>query len=550
MKRLPTLLFILSLSVPVALSADVLTLVDGTQLEGRAEAVVGSDDRVAFTSSAGRIELPKSRVADIKQESDSADYTRIGDQYLKVKNYPTAMQQYQKALEFEANYEPAQRGLKDAQASIAADQGERVKALQEKVGQQLETIPALIKGEKYEEAHAALKKITESEVTDQQRLTAQRYTRDLYLAWAFSRYDRLDYKGAEEKYLRVTEMDPENKDARDALLKIWINDPNKKQEVLKAYLGKLKEEPNNLEYNQIAGDLLYDSQRFDEAIVPFTKIYANARYANRGYDQKLRKAYKQAILAKYDNQDLDGAIATYKEMLTIFKNEDDTNLRVYSYEQEKGKLADTDYNGRAALAKKLQEDGLTQLATREAELILRSDPNNKGADDILRKDSEAEYGRIQEAMAAGNYLVARDLSMKFMSTQTRYPKMVEGAQEIYNKADIEAKRMEKANREQAKSLAERGIEYYNEALRNTDQLSNTERSQNTHPISYKSEAIKYAQRAIDHFQTALRIDPSLGPITGMDLNARLRDAQELYNGLTDRPNRLPVYTRRRGSSTN
>ncbi|HMZ52357.1 MAG TPA: hypothetical protein PK988_08825, partial [Candidatus Sumerlaeota bacterium] len=154
----------------------------------------------------------------------------------------------------------------------------------------------------------------------------------------------------------------------------------------------------------------------------------------------------------------------------------------------------------------------------------------------------------EEAMAARNFLVARDLSMKFMNTQTRYPKLVESAQEIFNKADIEAKRMEKASREQARTLAERGIEYYNEALRNTDQMSNTERRQNTHPVSYKNEAVKYAQRAIDHFETALRIDPTLGPITGMDLNARLRDAQELYNNLTDKPTRLPTYTRRRGSS--
>ncbi|MCC6547570.1 hypothetical protein IT570_10420 [Candidatus Sumerlaeota bacterium] len=532
------------------ISADVLVLTDGTKLEGRAEAIVGSEDRVAFTSGTGRIELPKSRISEIKQESDSADYTHIGDQYLKARNYPTAVQQYQKALEYDASYDQAQRGLKEAQGAIAAEQNERLKALQEKMGQQLETIPDLIKTEKYEDADAILKTIMESEATDQQRLTAQRYSRNLYLAWAFSRFDRLDYRGAEEKYLRVMEMDPENKDARDALLKIWITDPRKKQDVLKAYLSKLKEDPNNLEYNQVVGDLLYETQQYEQAIVPLSKVYANPRYANRGYDQKLRNSYKQAILSEYDNHDLDKAIATYKEMLTLFRDEDDTNLRVYTYERDKSKLADTDYNGRAQLAKRLQDEGLTQLATREAELILRSDPNNQIADGILRRDTEAEYARIQEAMSARNFLVARDLALRFMNTQTRYPKLVEGAQEIFNKADIEAKRMEKANREQARTLAERGIEYYNEALRNSDQMSNTERRQSTHPLSYKQEAIKFAKRAIDHFETALRIDPSLGPITGMDLNARLRDAQELYNSLTDRPSRLPTYTRRRGSSVN
>ncbi len=543
-------LSLLILTAPLALRADVVVLTDGTQLEGRAESVLGSDDRVAFISGTGRLELPRSRVSEIREETDAEDYTRIGDQYLKARNYPAAVQQYQKAVEADSTHAPAQAGLKEAQSSIQAEQGERVRALQEKIGQELETIPKLIAEDKYDDADAFLKRIMTSEITDAQRLTAQRYTRDLYLAWAFARYDRLDYRGAEEKYLRVMEMDPENKDARDALLRIWITDPRKKPDVLKAYQSKLKDEPNNLEYSQIVGDLLYEFERYDEAIEPLEKIYSTPRLANRGYDTKLRNAYKQAVLRKYDDRDLDGAIALYEKMLAVFPNEDQTNLIVYRYERDRGKLAENDWNGKALLVKRLQEAGLTQLATREAELILRYDPTNKGADEVLRKDSEDEYRRIQEAMNSGNYLVARDLALRFVSTQTRYPKLVESAQELYNKADIEAKRQEKENRERARVLAERGIDYYNEALRNVDLMTDSERRSDYRPISYKQEAIKYARRAVDHYETALRIDPSLGAISGMDLNARLRDAQELYNGLTDRPDRLPTITRRKGSSKN
>lgn len=535
--------------LPAITLADVLVLIDGTRLEGRAEEVVGSPDRIAFTSGSGRIELPRARVSQIEEESDAQDFTRLGGQFLKQKVYSSAVQQFQKALEAEPGHEEAAAGLREAQDAISAEQNERVRAMQEKVNEQLEAIPDMIQGEKFAEADNALSQIQASEITEQQRVTAQRYTRDLYIAWAFSRFDRLDYQGAEEKYLRVMEMDPENKEARDALLRMWITDPKKKPEVLRAYQSKLKEEPGNLEYNRVVADLLYEFERYPEAIEPMQKIYANPRLAGLGYDTKLKNAYKQAILEAYETGDLDRAIDLFEnKMLAVFPNEDRTNLSIYKYEREKGKLSQDDWDGKALLVKQLMEAGLTQYGTREAELILRYNPENKVADSILRAEAEGELRRIQESMATGDYLVARDMALRFINRQTRYPKLIESAQELYNKADIEAQRQAKENRQRAQILAERGIEYYNEALRNVDMLTSTERRDSGRPISNKQEAIKYARRSIDHFETALRIDPSLGPMSGMDLNARLRDAQQLYNGLTDKADPIPVVTRRRGSS--
>jgi hypothetical protein len=57
-----------------------------------------------------------------------------------------------------------------------------------------------------------------------------------------------------------------------------------------------------------------------------------------------------------------------------------------------------------------------------------------------------------------------------------------------------------------------------------------------------------SRRAIDLFETALKIDPSLGDPLSMDLNTRLRDARALHANLTAapyRPPRQPLGTFRR-----
>ncbi|CAN5449201.1 hypothetical protein BH09SUM1_BH09SUM1_06100 [soil metagenome] len=516
--------------------ADILVLTDGARLEGRVDDVQGSTSRIAFTNGSGRIELPTSRIDQRIEEEDAQDWTRVGDQFAKTKKFTPAVQMYQRALEANPQYADAKAGLKAAQDAIAATQSDMVRGRQDALDKNLESIPKLIEDEKYDDAEKLLNAIqTDPTASNKQRISAQTMMRDLYLAWGFSRFDRMDSPGAEEKYLRVQQMDPSNKEARERLLQIWRNDPKKRPEVLKAYEAKLQEEPNNLEYNQAVGDMYYASERWVDSIAPLKKIASAPRYAGQGYDVKLQRAYQQSVISLQDQGKLDEAIKATEDMTTIFPATDPTNLLILKYERDKKKLAEDDYNGRALLAKKLNEAGLSQYAQREAQLVLRYSPDNEVANSILRAAAMDEYARIQEAFRNGDFLVARDMAGKFISNESRYADLIKAAEEVRNKADIEAKRQAKESRETAQQLAERGMEYYNEARRDVDLLTDRQQRSGPSPISYKQNAIKLSQRAIEHFETALRIDPTLGPITGMDLNSRLADARQLYNNLTDRP---------------
>ncbi|MBI1293292.1 hypothetical protein GC173_18970 [bacterium] len=524
---------LLTASLMGTASADILVLVDGTRLEGRVDSVSGTREFLAFTSGTGRIEFPLSRIKERIEESDAQDWTRVGNQFLDAKNLTFAVQMFQKALEADAEFKPAAEGLTRAQEAINAQQEARRTSLQEGIAKELDSIDGLIKTERFKEGQEVLAKVLASDTaSDEQRTTAQRMLRDLHLAWAYSRWDRTDAAGAEEQYQRVLEMDPTNEEARDRLLLIWKDNPSKRPEVLKAYLAKLAEDPNNLQTNQIAGDLLYREERWEEAIEPFTKVSSSARFAGQGYDAKLRRAYQMAINKRADQGNLDAAINLSQQMFGVFPNEDRTNLTILTYERDKSRLASDDYDGKAALARRLYNEGLTQYAEREAQLILRYAPDNATAVAILRSEAESRFQRIQENFQAQEYQIALNLASNFIQNEKRFGDLVNKADEIMRKADIEIQRTQRANRETASRIAENGITAYNEALRYVDQMTDSNRRSDTYVVSPKQQAIVNAQRAVERFDTALKLDPTIGPPSGMDITARRRDAVSLLSRLT------------------
>lgn len=540
MRRLLTATLVCSLAIPTAALADILVLNDGTRLEGRVETLPSTQERVAFISGAGRVEFPTSRVREIIEEADEVDWTRIGEQFLDRRNYTSALEHFQKALEANADHEPAREGLEAAQSAIDSQQEERNRELRARLSRELESVPELISLEKFREAEAILDKVLTAETTEEQRLAARRLTRDLFLAWGFSRYDRLDRRGAEEKYQRVLEMDPENEQAREALLQIWRDDPSKRAEVLKAYQAKLEEEPNNLEYNRIVGELLYEFQRYEEAIPHLTKVSSAPAYRGRGYDRRLVNAYEETINKLTDSGEIDAAIGRYRELIQVRPNTDTTNLTMLEYRRDRQKLAEDDWDGRALLINRLLEVGLTRTAEEEAELILRYDPENEVATGILRDMAEEHVGRIQQTFNDRQYRVAINMGDRFMRTNQRFPELRTQVEEIMNKAQIQAERDARANREIARDVAQRGVDAYNDALRNVELMQRTDiRAGSAQTVSYKQRATELARRSIEYMETALNMDPSLGELTSMDLNTSLRDARALHRSLTERPRPLP-----------
>lgn len=553
-----------ALSLPAISAADILVLKDGTELKGRIENISNADQRISFTSGTGRLELPRARIDRIIEESDAQDYTHLGNQFLEMKNHSFAVKMYQQALAADSTFEPARKGLDEAQAVIAEQQQERVRDAQNAITQQLEQISDTLANESFDEArYKELEKnlnamMVSADASEQQMVSAQRLLRDLYLKWGFARFDRMDRSGAEEMYMRVREMDPDNKEAQEKLLEIWKNVPDKKPEVLKVYQKRLQEEPNNLELNKTVGDLLYDLRRYSEAIEPLKIVAASPRYQNQGYDQRLQNSYTYAIDGLEGEGKLSAAANLMKDMLSLNLSQNRARLQRLNYMIELDQLpkdSEDYWNMRARLARNsLTEPGLQSMRERELELVLKSDPDNEVALEAFREISQSQLAEINEALRVGDFIPARDMAADFIQSEGRFPELVEQARELYNKADIGAREQERQAAETAKQLAQNGDSYFQKAnqaesmmisqerLRQEANQSGSSRSYNYG--SYKNEAILNAQRAIERYEAAIKLDPSLGEPTGMDLNAKISEMRTLVNRLEEPARRLPRATRR------
>jgi hypothetical protein len=534
--------------------ADIVVMVDGTRLEGRVEPVGARSDRVALISGTGRIELPKKRIKEVIEEDDATDWSRIGAQYLITKNYEDALRMFQKSLELNPGMEAAQSGLKDAQGAIELKNQELQREFQQKMDVDLEEIADVIKAEQYDEkkfediARKLNEVLLSEEANDNQRQSARRLSRDLYLLWGFALFDRLDNKGAEDKYLKVQEMDPENEEARKKLLDIWQNDSSKRPEVLKARMKELNQDPNNLELNKVVGDLLYESRLYEEAIPPLMKVNAAPRFEGQGYDYKLKTSFQFAVEEAMRQQKIEEAINMLKEMFSLGLTQDRTQIDRLNYELAVSKLPDSEdyWNMRARLAReRLSTPGLGGYKERELELILRSDPENLEAQQAFREIAEALISNIQNAFNGQDYLVARQKAEKFLVKEQRFPDLRDVAQDLYNRADIEAQRLLKQQREVAKQLADNAQVFYDKAQRDVQSMITQERlrqdaSNATYNyMNFKSSAIRNLNDAIDRWDMALEHDPSLGGVDSMDLKARISDANRQLRSLQSKATPLP-----------
>ncbi|MDX2175894.1 MAG: hypothetical protein SF028_05430 [Candidatus Sumerlaeia bacterium] len=534
-----TPIFAAALLAAGAASADIVVMSNGTELAGRVEAVESKPDRIRLVRGSGTIEIPRRQIQDIVEEADSVDYRRIGLQLLDARSYERAVETFKQSLATDPEDTESKDGLRRAEAAIAERDAEARRAEQAQIDDRIVKAREAVQAERFAEAEVLLKEVASAGPNESQRTAAQLALVDLYLAWGFQRLDRLDVKGAEEKYLRVLELDPQNERARIELLEVWKDDPSKRAQVLEAYLLQLRNDPDNLELNAKVADLLTTLARYEEALGPLEKLTASPRFRSLGYDKRFRTSLREAILNQTIAGNFEPAIEGTKKLLQYFPEEDPTQLTVLQFRKAMSEADPADIDTRAALVKRLRDAGLAELAQSEAAFLARVAPDNEVLRGILREEAELRLAEVREELQARNWVVARDMSQRYVTTYTSYPDLVAVASEIYERSSVEAERAAKARREQGREIAQQGIEYYNQALAFSNQLRNTEVESGSRPYSPKQEAIKNAKRAVERFEIALQIDPSLGPVTGMDLNTRLNDARSLYNQLTQRGTALP-----------
>ncbi|MBX3728245.1 MAG: hypothetical protein KF858_03595 [Candidatus Sumerlaeia bacterium] len=517
------------LAGPVA--ADVLVLKSGERREGRVEAIVGEPDHLLLISGSQQIRIPKALIEQVIEQDDATDYTILGDQFVRLQSYERAVRMYQRALESNPSHAPARAGLERARGMIGERQAETERQAQAEHAERLATARRMLADPDrvdFARVEELLNQVTQRSTSDSQKATAELLKRDLYLAWAHDREDRLDPIGAEDHLQRVLAIDKGNREAEDLLLRVWRNNPNRRTEVLKMLEDRLAESPDDLTLNQEYADLLLALNREEDAIGPLMKLHESGRFRALDYDARLERAMTRAAERRAQAGDNDGAIELYKSLATIFPDADQTALFRLEYRKRLDALEPNDWQARSMLLDNLVAQGMTRLALDEAEIILQNDPTNERALALVRKSAEEKLAEAQQAFAQGRYTLAMSLSRRFAQEHTRFGDMVQVASDIYGKASIEAERQRKRLRDQARELVTYGDENLSLARRNLELYKTSDNPNRTGVLPYRFEATKFADRALEAYREALKIDPSIAPLVGgMDVANKIRDAEDL-----------------------
>ncbi len=529
-----------------AAQADKVHFKSGDTREGRVDAVVGDPSAIMLVNSLGSIRVSRDLITRIEETDDATDYAIIGEQFLDIRSYDRAVQSFQKSLEADSANARARAGMTRARDLIEAQKVEAKRARVAKNSDMLAGLRGLLQEERFEEAERNLATVLAESPTAEQTAAAELLRRDLYVAWGLSRLDRLDPETAEVYLERALKIDPENEAANDALLTVWEQDPGKREKVVAAYRNKLRTNPDDVDLNRKLADALLALNRTEEALEPLSRFEDTSAYRVNNYADRHRKAMVDVAQARAGAGDLDGAIAMYEDAQKKFEKLDTSPVAYWKYQLRLNDLQPDDWAGRAALLAYLTENGMTELAAQEADLILRNDPENETATALLRKKAEADLADIMDVFNRSQFALAKGMSESFAEQNTRFPDLVQRASDVYARAEVEAERQAKAQREQAREVVAQGDEYLALARRNLELHKSADDPNRSSVIVYKSEADKYCRRAIQAYQAALEIDPSLGPLVGgMDVNSKLADARQLLSQI----NRGTVDIFVRGANT-
>lgn len=548
---IPVLAALAAAALVAPVTADVVVYRTGERREGRVEPIEGDAQRVAFLNATGRVELDRSLIQDIEQQPDAVDYAIIGDQYLKRGNAASALQMFQKSLAADANHAAAKEGMDKARARLDADKAQAERTRETGQSAKLDKARESLKLKKFPETETLLKEVLAGTPTEEQKTAASLLQRDLYLAWGASRQDRLDPRGAERYYRIVLDLEPDNAVAKEGLLKAMEGDPDpaKREEVLRVYRERLAAAPADFELNRKVADLLLAMNRSEEAVVPLLALKDWSNFRTLKYDARLKASVEATSRARAAAGDLDGAIGIYEQYIAAVPEADPSPMVYLRYERRLVDLKADDYAGRAALLADLEAQGFGEFAVDEALAILEKDPKNEVATALLRRSAEAQLADVQSAFESGQFVLASSLASGFSGrpANRKFDDLMTRAADIKTKADLEAQRVAKQLREQARQVVAVGDENLALARRNAEMMRSSELNRNSFGLSFKQDAIKFSRRAIDAYQTALQIDPTLGPLVGgEDVNSKLRDAQNLYASLT----RPPIRPQQRTNTRN
>ncbi len=532
--------------VTASLFADVVIFTTGERKSGIVTELPNDPDNVTFLSTAGEMKIPKSRIAKITAEPRDVGYYHIARGFFDMKNLSGALENVEEAIRINAENKEALelRDMIHQERKDDAQRRLREKSLQ--IDQSLQEVAKLIEDKKFLSAETQLDAAARADINEEQKARVRSLAIKLYHLWGEDSLDRLDSKGAAEKFEKVLQIDPEHKDAMARILILWERDPAMNARLVAIYQKRFEQNPDDIESARKLADLLIRDKNTAAAIPYLIMIRQASATPDVINEERLFDALSQRYSEAARENNFAAAITAFEEFLKYFPDEDPAPLFFYQYSEKIKNLADDDLDGRVEIALFCKTVKLDDEAKKEILYVLEKNPKHEQAIKLLADYAQSDISEAELAFSRKEYDTVVHIANRITSEYNRLPDIVARATELSERADNEIRREQREKGARALALSRRGDEYSATAESHINAMKSLDRRSDLRIVSDKEEARKFLRRAIDAWEAALRIDPSLARADSEDLNTKLRDAKSRLMNL----NRVPVipdsWSARRG----
>lgn len=531
-------------SAPV--QADILVLNNNREMKGVVDEDASDAEKVKFSSATGSIMIPRSRIKSIKEEPEAQGYVHIGDDFMRLGDLEQAVSAYRRALDADPDFDTAASRLEEARQAIQ----DRERAMRDEQLRQIDVLMKdvrdLIRREDFEAAEALLEKASDLVPDPKQREPLQDLIAELYLAWARERLDKLDTPGAEQKLNLALAASPGNEEVMTLLLSLWEDQPAKQEQTLRVYKTVLERKPEDDMLRRRVADMMFQKDELEDAIYHYLLLYNKSdRFKGTSLEQRVVETLEKLHLRKAQEGDFEKAIYYYNLLGEIVPDLDPVVLTYYRYLNRASEIAPGDLDAQVELAEYAEINGLRSLALENYRRILEKDPDNEAARDALNRFALQLINQAEASLDARDYYLARTYAERVIRQYPDSDEAVLRARQIRGIAENEIVRDEREKRELAKEYIDKGDYYYERANQYFRDLQSTETRINSPYSTPKSDATRFYEYAIQAYETAIEIDPSLSDSPTSLVGPNLRESRRNLSILKAGPPRVGLPGGRR-----
>lgn len=570
MTDLQKVLYCLTLALLCGLAtayADVVVLESGGRMEGRVTPAPGDPDAIVFEDSRARIKIARSRIREIREDSDAVDFRMLGDQYLAAKRYGEAREAYEQAKAAAPDDGDIARRIEALDKAVARARAASTREELQKVDELIDSAFKHLEAGEFDQVEEVLKdKLPEED----QLLAGQRekiasLRKKLYRAWGLERLDKLDSAQAAEYFERYLKLNPGDEEVYDHLIDIYDEIPEKNTQVIEAHRVRLQLAPNDrMTRKKLADKYLEQAnllevnlregvgqdkirQTYEKAAEQYEILYKSGDFKRSEVERRLVQVLRALRERSQQRGDLDGAIAYHKRLPASAAQAEQDLLHKMEYARDLAKLNKDDVAGRIALIERLESQGIEGFARQRFEELRAQQPN---APEVVAKYKKYGMEALANAQGALHRLQYESAMTQATTLLGQYGKHFEdirvAAEDIRNKARVQLEKERRRSEEEALKYKALGDRYFSEGKYHMDAMLSTERRQNPEVLSDKQEAIRNFQLAVQNYGQALDQGTGLDDATraavrndrqaALDFLSRL---QSTYTPpLPGKPNRL------------